>query len=180
VGKDNLKYLALAALAVGVPAAAGAFTPAAGATAAGAGEATGTTLASGIAKGAATKTGAMQAVAGHEAAAAALGKAGSASTTVQAAADPALKETAKVGLGDKLLGYGAQAATLAGGAAALRKPKLPQAARAPATPSYAADSAAAAERRRKQALAAYGPMSTIKTGPLGLGGGSSTLGGGGA
>mgnify|MGYP001597425622 FL=1 len=83
---------------------------------------------------------------------------------------------AQASLDSQIIGYGSVAAQLGGAAALLRKPKAPGVPRLPPTPSFAADSAAAAERRRKQALAAYGPLSTIKTSPLGLGG-PSKIGG---
>lgn len=169
MGKDNMKYLALAATAIGVPWVAGAFAPAAVVPA----EALGTSLVSGIPTGAATKAGAQAVV---QSATAEAVKAGG----VKAAEAGVVEAAKQVGASafDRILGYGAQAATLAGGAAALRKPPSPPRVPRVAPPRYAADSADAARRRRMQALAAYGPMGTIKTGPLGIGGGPSTLGGG--
>lgn len=58
---------------------------------------------------------------------------------------------------------------------ALRKPKVPSVRGLPRPADPAAAAAEAAGLRRKQALSRYGALSTVKTGPSGLGG-SSKLG----
>lgn len=90
-------------------------------------------------------------------------------TAANAAAAPTLSEGVKGALVSGLIGVGASAAL---------KPKSPSIPKAPEDNSAAlASAAAAAKKRREQGIASSGLAGTYKTGPLGIVGGKTTLGG---